>query len=276
MKKILLILKTSNGELYRKTTQVQLDMYRKWQEKTPMNIDILAVTAGEETKQEGDFLYIDCDDKDLFTKHCLGVGDYIKEHPEYDVVININTCTAVNLEFIYRFVNNEFDEGFIYGHGFVNITRYFDFLPGTFILCSRDMFMNHLYDHDMATRAKNEIAIDAYQSADKLNDKETTWEGVAEDAVWGLMSKWQHIPLVRINSVSTRNIRLRDGRYYYDRELEHLNISPVFDLHLYIPYNERSIVEPMMLKLAIMYWMEHTITDDEYYAILNNFNYIYN
>ena len=61
MKKILLILKTSNGELYRKTTQVQLDMYRKWQEKTPMNIDVLAVTAGEETRQEGDFLYIKCD-----------------------------------------------------------------------------------------------------------------------------------------------------------------------------------------------------------------------
>lgn len=275
MKKILLILKTSNGELYRKTTQVQLDMYRKWQEKTPMNIDVLAVTAGDETRQEGDFLYVKCDDKDLFTKHCIGVGDYIKEHPEYDVVININTCTAINLEFIYRFVNNEFNmdnnNNLAYGHGFVRIMWDFYFLPGTFIMCSRDMFMNHLYDHDMAVRARDIIARNVYHSADRLNDTETTWEGVAEDAVWGLMSKWQHVALARINCISTReNIRRYDGSYrdgtqYYDSNLEHLNTSPVFDLHLDIPYNERVIVEPMMLKMAIMYWMGHPMTDDEYH-----------
>ena len=158
----------------------------------------------------------------------------------------------------------------------------FYFLPGTFIMCSRDMFMNHLYDHDMATRARDIIAKNVYHPADRLNDTETTWEGVAEDAVWGLMSKWQHVTLARINCISTRkNIRRYDGPYqdgtpYYDNNLEHMNTSPVFDLHLDIPYNERVIVEPMMLKMAIMYWMGHPMTDDEYYAILNEIERMYN
>ena len=100
--------------------------------------------------------------------------------------------------------------------------------------------------------------------------------------MWGLMSKWQHVTLARINCISTReNIRRYDGSYqdgtpYYDSNLEHLNTSPVFDLHLDIPYNERVIVEPMMLKMAIMYWMRHSMTDDEYYAILNEIERIYN
>lgn len=278
MKRILLLIKTSNGELYRKTTQVQLDMYRKWQEKHPMNIDVLAVTAGPETKQVDDFLYVNCDDKDLFTKHCLGIGDYIKEHPEYDVVININTCTAVNLNFLYHFVNNDFDfnSDLVYGHGFVTTWSDIWFLPGTFIMCSRDVFMKNLYDKDISIKARDEIASIMSRPEEKLNDVETTWSGVSEDAVWGWMMHRQHVSLAKLPCVSTRDIYMRDGTLYYDHDLEHLNIGPIFDLHLNIPYNERVIVEPMMLKLAIMYWMEHVMIMDEYHNMVNAIDYKHN
>ena len=113
----------------------------------------------------------------------------------------------------------------------------------------------------MAVKARDIIAKNVYHPADRLNDNETTWEGVAEDAVWGLMSKWQHVTLARINCISTReNIRRYDGSYqdgtpYYDNNLEHLNTSPVFDLHLDIPYNEipdRLEVMDMATRLADM------------------------
>ena len=269
MKKILLIIKTSNGGLYKKTTQVQLDTCKKWQKKTSMNIDMVAITSGPENKQEGEFLYVKCDDKDLFTKHCLAVTDYIMRHPEYDTIITINTCTAINLEFMFRFINNEFNNELIYGHGFVSICDGLSFLPGTFIMCSRDFYIKYLSDKDMAIKARDTIP---WKLSDKYhpNDTVMSWEGVAEDSVYGRMLQWQHKTLVKLPSVSTRDIVNFNGDLYYDQDLEHLNISPIFDLHLNIPYNERSVVEPMMLKLAMMYWMEHPLTDEEYNTILYN------
>jgi hypothetical protein len=68
MKKVLLTILSSNQDIYRELTEVQVKGYEMWLEQQPMDIDILVYTAGEKTELVGNTLYVACDDSSIYAK----------------------------------------------------------------------------------------------------------------------------------------------------------------------------------------------------------------
>ena len=266
MKRILFSIFSSNQELYRKISETALKGYMMWLERTPMNIDVLECTAGEKTERIGNTLYMGCDDGDIYKKGRI-LMEYILEHPEYDIIVNINVCTIVNIEFINRFVNSkEFDPNKFYGHGIVSVTDgKWWFTPGTCMMFSREFFMEHLCDFEKYDQYNVEIGNEYWHPATQYNNKgECMWVGVSNDAIWGKMVYDKYIDFVILPSITTRNYIptvFRDDTFK-------INEAPIYDQHFAIPYDDRLIVEPITMGLAFMCMMNHTITNEEYKNII--------
>lgn len=279
VKKVLLTILSSNADMYRKLTGVQVKGYEMWLKQQPMDIDILVYTAGEKTELIGNTLYVACDDNSIYAK-TRALTEYIIKHPEYDVIINTNACTVVNLEFINKFVNDdnmyEMAKDYFIGHVMVElIGQEWTMLTGTFMMCDRKLFMDHLSDISRYDKYNEYISCSSYHPADTYNDKgDTQWEGASNDAIWSKMMVDDGVSFLILPSISTRNKEYiwatnRDDAFK-------LNISPIYDQHFEIPYDERRIVEPVAMKLAFMGMMNHHITTDEYTTILSKILYNYN
>lgn len=279
MKKVLLTILSSNQDIYRELTEVQVQGYEMWLEQQPMDIDILVYTAGEKTELVGNTLYVACDDGSIYAK-TRALMEYINEHPEYDVIINTNACTVVNLEFINKFVNDanvyEMAKNHFIGHVMVSISgREWYMLTGTFMMLDRKLYMDHLSDIGRYDKYNEYIRRIFYHPADTYNDKgDTQWEGASNDAIWSKIMVDDCVDFLILPSISTRSkdyiwATLRDDVFK-------LNISPIYDQHFEIPYDERRIVEPIAMKLAFMGMMNHHMTPDEYTTILSKILYGYN
>jgi hypothetical protein len=276
MKKILLMILSSNQELYQATSDVLLKGYKMWLEKIPMDIDIVRCTAGEKTERIGNTLYMDCDDRDLYTKGRI-IMEYIMDHPEYDIVINTNACTLVNLVFINRFVNSDsFNSSQhinqFFGHSILTVTGgTWAFLNGTFLMCTHDFFIKHICDFEKYDKYNSEIEkeLQNYEwFRDRYNDKHI-WSGVGNDATWGKMVYDEYIDFAVLPSITTRN-RLNTTLC---KDTFNINLSPIYDQHFDIPYDDRLIVEPTTMGLAFMCMINHMMTDEEYNYIVDDISY---
>lgn len=250
-----------------------------WLKQQPMDIDILVYTAGEKTELIGNTLYVACDDSSIYAK-TRALTKYIINHPEYDVIINTNACTVVNLEFIDKFVNDnnvyEMAKNYFIGHVLVSIADCeWDMITGTFMMCDRKLFMDHLSDISRYDKYNEYINHIFYHPADVYNDKgDTQWEGASNDAIWSKMMVDDNVSFLILPSISTRN-----KNYIWatnEDDVFKLNISPVYDQHFEIPYDERRMVEPIAMKLAFMGMINHHITVNEYNTILSEILYKYN
>lgn len=279
MKKVLLTILSSNQDMYRELTEVQVNGYEIWLKQQPMDIDILVYTAGEKTELVGNTLYVACDDGSIYAK-TRALMEYINEHPEYDVIINTNACTVVNLEFINKFVNDdnvyEMAKNHFIGHVIVHLGgQEWSMLTGTFMMFDRKLYMDHLSDISRYDEYNEYIKSVFYHPADTYNDKgDTQWEGASNDAIWSKMMVDDCVDFLILPSISTRS---KDYIWAtLGDDIFKLNISPIYDQHFEIPYDERRIVEPIAMKLAFMGMMNHHITADEYTIILSKILYGYN
>ncbi len=170
-------MQSSVEPLYVTTTRLLKELYHQVCTKKNLPVDVISyVGDADETKVEGDTIYIKCDNKLSIDKHRV-VYKYIYDHPEYDVIIKTNVSTVLNLELLCKYVASVD----YYSHNFYGTCTMWDSrCAGTLIYMDKQCMYSN-FPVGFFHMAKYDIWKELYEAYDDVTDQIKTNIKLQED-----------------------------------------------------------------------------------------------
>ncbi len=254
LKKVLVLIQSSNQELYTNNTKVIKDIYVRMKDAFAFlkcDFEILSYTAGDKFEVIDDVLYIPCDDQNVYMKHRY-LMQYLNDRTDWDFVIKTNATTIVNLSFINAIIENDYYRDtelltnslhYIYGR-----TIAFHYGSGAFLMFSRIFFDSTINNIDKYDDTYICLLQSDFSYMFNKNNNANKWQGVPEDIIWGMMisnipdKKFVATPGFSVASLFHNNI-VTDENNIYDK-LSYFTVTSDAS------YEVRLKLDPILLKLA--------------------------
>lgn len=190
--------------------------------------------------------------KEFSLLHAMLTVDYM----DFDILVQTNASTVLNIVKLYDFICNEYDRQYVYCNGIVNRwhTGFKDlaYPNGNFWMCSKNI-CNILYDN--WEKSKEDLLVFSRPNQNEGTQNELMWYGVAEDLVIGNILNENNIPVKRIgNFLSFRDTLFDNMDYMKPNIYDYIGVyakTHVDDI------KSRGIIEPVIIEFLSLLFEKH-------------------
>lgn len=197
------ILSSTDHQLFQITTDLLKNHYRNIINTNNFDVEIYSFMGSgtyKETYEEGDTIFTEGSDNDLFHKHDE-LFKYIVKNKKYDFIISTNSSTLVNLKWIYNNIDKISSESYyctlLWNRDFKNVGT-FQYPNGNFKLFSYDMLvkMSEQWEHC------HNLIVDEYTEwRSTLYVPDVNWYGVPDDMIIGTFLHLNNIEIKKLDTM---------------------------------------------------------------------------